>query len=1339
MNKLTPYIRAFIILFLAGHNVFAQSNIDVTHYTREYGMNYRWVYDITQDEHGFIWFANHTGLRRYDGEHYITYQHIEGDTASLSTNTIIRITNDRNGFIWAYGADGVFNKLELASGRINRVDYTFSDLNPDARMKDFGALRNGDNIALFYENGLHTLWRYSSSGNTFEKLLDLPEYAVALDYFTERSDGKLWLWGMGNGYYLADISEKEIKHYPVKGRDKSVSAPVDENGNFWYPSTDATGGNALLSFRLPPEIDRLKIERISLDNRDNIWFYHGDDVYRFDVTATRLEKFTDPVFKKSGRTQLMYHFFEDQDGGYWNGHFVGAIRFSKRQYLFDLYFNRESGSESMNTFNAREIMEMAPGRLLVRENEDDLYTLNLFNGEINRLGRNYRTGSGENISKSFFSLVLGRDGYLWTNQADRIIKTDIGNGTEEIFEVPLSPLATDSEEDAFKRYWPRIFEDASGNLWWCDPGRLGIFDRSTGQLQPLQVKTAPRDVKADFKYALYDPLEDVIYGTYQHGIYRVDCREKDVSLLEIFSGQESYDILITAVLYWKNEFWLSTNKGLVRFNPVTRERKEYTRKEGLPSSLVYNTLAGENHLWLATQDGLCQLDPNTNQLINYGMEQGLAFTQFNIWSAARTADGRMFFGGTNGIIGFNPDDFIMPEGKKGLLNLVGISTYNQDRDALESIQNLPYTLEDEIIIPASERTVTFSYVHTLYDGSSSNYFHMMEGLDSRWIDDGTQNEIRYTEIPPGEYVFRAKATGPNNTQALNEIAIPIEVRQYWYLRWWAVLIYLLLALTAVFLVYRMLLKRNLEKEEAIRIKELDEVKTKMYTNITHEFRTPLTVMLGMNEAVKDYAVEGETNKIFHANEMIERNGKNLLSLVNQMLELSKLEAGLLNIHNRQGNIVDYLKYRIESFQSYGEAKGVQIRFIPENGEIIMDYDVEKISYIVGNLVSNAIKFTPKGGVVTVEVRHTRNASGDPFFELKVKDTGIGIEEDKMELIFDRFYQADSSNVRKGEGTGIGLSLVKQLVLLLKGTIRVTSKVNEGSEFIVHIPVTNIAERLGAEPFPGAGEEWSESISGLPGEEADHLPEDPNIPLVLIVEDNADVSHYIKASLTDGYRTVQAGNGIDGIEMAVELVPDIIISDIMMPGKDGYELCVTLKKDERTSHIPIILLTGKADAESKIQGLEHGADVYLSKPFNRKELLIRLRNLMALRAEIQKHFSENGFAQPISGLSGTENAFLRKIRTLVLENMEDEEFNVTRLCDLVHLSRPQLHRKLVAITGESTSSLIRKVQLEKARELLASGELNVSEVAYRTGFKTQAHFSRIFSETLGMTPSAFMKK
>ena len=467
--------------------------------------------------------------------------------------------------------------------------------------------------------------------------------------------------------------------------------------------------------------------------------------------------------------------------------------------------------------------------------------------------------------------------------------------------------------------------------------------------------------------------------------------------------------------------------------------------------------------------------------------------------------------------------------------------------------------------------------------------------------------------------------------------------------------------------------------------------------------------------------------------MIDRNAKSLLDLVNQMLDLSKLESGLLQVNAKQGDILAYLRYRIEAFESYAAEKHIAIRFSSDQDEIIMDFDPERISHIVNNLVSNAIKFTGEHGQILVHANRIDGGNEGQRLELKVSDTGIGIPPEKVKHIFDRFYQVDDTTIRRGEGTGIGLSLVNEMVKLLGGSIEVESTLGEGTEFRVLLPlVTTIRDILQDEKDKDISKD-DELLAGSPGTEKEELP------VVLIVEDNADVSHYVRVSIENSYRIATAPDGRKGVSMAIELIPDVIISDVMMPAMDGYELCQAVKQDERTSHIPVILLTAKSDHKSKVEGLEHGADAYLTKPFDQKELLIRLRNLLALRAEFQKRYSNLDDLEHNGAPANSEDAFVLKLRSSIIDHLEDEDFSVVTLCQLVHVSRAQLHRKLVALTGSSTSHFIRKIQLEVAEKLLREEQLTVSEVAYKSGFKTQAHFSRVFGEKYGIPPSEFARK
>ena len=536
----------------------------------------------------------------------------------------------------------------------------------------------------------------------------------------------------------------------------------------------------------------------------------------------------------------------------------------------------------------------------------------------------------------------------------------------------------------------------------------------------------------------------------------------------------------------------------------------------------------------------------------------------------------------------------------------------------------------------------------------------------------------------------------------------------------------------------LLLQKGVVEEQKEKLELLDDLKSQFFTNISHEFRTPLTIISGMASQMKEQPERWTEKGI----EMIRRNTDNLLDLVNQILELQKLESNELKIAYVQGDIVSYIKYLTSSFHSLTESQGIDMQFTSEVPSLKMDYDPEKMLRIISNLLSNSVKFTAatEERDKSINLTLTQKQKDDkPYLSISVQDTGTGIPEEKLNHIFDRFYQADPSEKRVAEGTGIGLALTLELVKLMGGDIEVSSCLGEGTTFIVLLPITNHSEEIADLPSLNMTRAAEEKTSSDPmpspiEEEGEALASAK--PEVLIVEDNSDVQQYLVACLQDQYRLRIANDGQEGIDQAIESVPDLIVSDVMMPRKDGYELCDTLKRDQRTSHIPIILLTAKADQESKLSGLKKGADAYLTKPFDAEELLIRLDRLLQIRQRLKERYATPmAFRKPEPALE-LEDSFIAKVVELIHENMDNEEFGTSQLAEKLYMSRSQVHNKLKALSGQSTSHFIRSIRLGKAKEFLQSHELNISEIAYEVGFSNPTYFSRIFNKQFGMTPSQF---
>lgn len=521
--------------------------------------------------------------------------------------------------------------------------------------------------------------------------------------------------------------------------------------------------------------------------------------------------------------------------------------------------------------------------------------------------------------------------------------------------------------------------------------------------------------------------------------------------------------------------------------------------------------------------------------------------------------------------------------------------------------------------------------------------------------------------------------------------------------------------------------------EADRLQELNDFKARFYTNITHEFRTPLTVIMGMSENIKDHPQEKK---------LIQRNSTNLLRLINQLLDLSKLESGSLVLKKVHQDIIVYLQYLTESFYSNATQKNIRLVFYSEEKEVMMDYDEEKILQIIYNLLSNALKFTPQDGKIVFHASKIEE-EGLPVLKLKIKDNGQGISPADIPHIFDRFYQVNHADFRQAEGTGIGLALTKELVELMNGRIDVESELGVGTEFLLYLPIkaqlpaTKYTAGKAITGFNNKEPEDS-TISSLHTDNESSTTEavDSELPELLIIEDNEDIIIYIKTVLSGQYVFHTAKNGVAGIEKAFEIIPDIIISDVMMPEKNGYEVCETLKQDERTSHIPIVLLTAKSTQEDKILGLKFGADAYLTKPFDKEELVVRLEKLVNIRQQLQMRYANA--AAPSSTSPSIDDVFLDKLHEQIQSQLSDTEFGVLQLAEAARLSQMQLYRKLKALTGKTPSQFIRAYRLRQALLLLQKGELTISEIAYEVGFADPSYFSRMFQKEFKKNPSDYFK-
>ena len=654
---------------------------------------------------------------------------------------------------------------------------------------------------------------------------------------------------------------------------------------------------------------------------------------------------------------------------------------------------------------------------------------------------------------------------------------------------------------------------------------------------------------------------------------------------------------------------------------------------------------------------------------------------------------------------------------------------------------------DEIELPYSDNILSFGFALLDYNAPEKNlYAYKLEGFNSDWVQLGTKREIMFTGLSPGKYNLKVKGSNSDGVWNKNYASLKIIITPPWWRTLWAYSLYVLIFITGMYWMRRYELNRirlrndlKLEKVETDTLRNLDQMKSRFFANISHEFRTPLTLILGQIENIMSSDIDVQKKgKLQVAN----RNARRLMKLINQLLDLSKLEAGSMEFDAEQHNIVSFLKNLFYSFESLAETKNIKLIFDSVSEKIIMVFDPDKMEKIFYNLISNALKFTSAGGEIIVSIKIMELS----FVKISIKDSGIGIPADRTDKIFDRFYQVDSSQTREYEGTGIGLALTKELIELHKGKIEVNSKEGEGTEFIIILPYNNLKSTSIEIYEPSISNNFENvdnpDIQDDSSEDTFYQTEikSKQQEIILIVEDNPDVRAYTIEHLEKDYKVLEAVNGEDGILKASDSIPDLIITDVMMPKMNGYEFSKKIRTEEKTSHIPIIMLTAKGTLNDRIEGLETGIDAYITKPFSVKELTATVKNLINQRKQLRKRFSKATIIKPseVSAVS-SDQVFLEKTIVIIEKHFEDENFSVDKLASEIGMSLSQLNRKLNALIDQPAGKLIRTFRLQRAAELLIKNAGNVSEICFRVGFNDQGYFSKTFRKQFGCSPLEYKKR
>ena len=1355
MPQLRNYNQLLLLLlfFGIGQKASAQKEKAFESISIAQGLSQGMVYDILQDKEGFIWVGTKDGLNRYDGYHFKVFTNDPANNRSLSSNSINKLFEDSKGRIWVGTENEGLNIYDKKSGDFLRIKHSAANANglsgnvikvmeemPDGRMliaADDGKL----NIITLRDNFL------DKDAAPIITTVAMPNNTNVYGIGNDKNKNT-WIGGMDGTVYKFDATKNSFivlpgaqllnNGYLVNGEDILINSNL-----YLYTATAIT-----------PLFDTIKNPEGNIIFRPNsaLWDKHHRETSFYDVSAWGANKRIQWGLQLPEK-RIIYPFIVDKSGLIW----CGTVGYGLRKYNID--------SEKFNPqLSGYSIYSIVPNSVN-----------DIFLGDV---GYQWRRSKNKIIEVTAFAnipQVTQIDNFLIASTGDYWLKSD--NKGYFKYNPLTNKLTAYPNINNYKGMGSKqpMMEDRKNQIWFTGlGGNITLLHTATEKLTTFTINTNAAKKLPEFAIvtALYEDKSGIYWLGTVDGFVNVQLAktpDAEPQIKWFYTNGNSNSLNYNHVSCFlddpsnPNYLWIGTKGGgLNRLEKTTGNFFHLTVKDGLPDNVVYGLLADdEGNVWGSTNRGIFCLSKSKNEnkeswiFRNFTKEDGLQDDEFNTNAYKKMSNGDLAFGGVNGLNIFNPKE-ILAKNYKPQVFITSILIGNLPVLPNDETGVLKNTIEhtSSITLNHLQDILTLEFSSLDFTAPAKNkYRYQLVGIDKDWVESGTRRTATYLHLPSGSYTFKVQGSNSQGTWSNEITELKIIVNPPWWLTWWAYLIYALLigfAARAYFLfrINKAKLQSQLhfEQQEAKRVKELDTLKTQLYANITHEFRTPLTVILGMAQQVKEKPEEHLDGGM----DMIVRNGKHLLNLVNEMLDLSKLEDGKMTLHLVKGDVINFLRYVVESFQSLAASQQKQFHFLADADELVVAYDAEKLRQIITNLLSNALKFTPAKGNVYVSIsQEATEEPGTTVMVLKVKDTGIGIPENQLEHIFDRFYQLDNSHTRKAEGTGIGLALTKELVKLMNGTIAVKSPAvgaTKGTEFTITLALQKASVEDVAVTIPAFAKEPAIENVSVRSEPViiNNEHTEPTTPLILLVEDNVDVVAYT-ASCLPHYKLAVGKDGKEGFEIAVEMIPDLIITDVMMPFIDGFEMCRKLREDERTSHIPIIMLTAKADMQSKLEGLEKGADVYLEKPFHKEELLLRIKKLLELRKNLQEYYSKQiGIVQQTDNslsdetIAATfeepaEHEFVKKVRELVEANFTNYEFSVEQLCKLIFMSHSQLHRKLEALTGCSPNKFIRIIRLNKAKELLANPSLSIATIALDCGYNDPGYFARVFKQEYGVTP------
>ncbi len=1344
---------------------------------------------ILQDQYGLIWIGTKDGLNLYDGYSFRVFQHVPFESNSLSDSYITAIHEDEAGRIWVGTFSGGLNLLDRASGRF--IDFQHDEDNENSlshnHIKTILDDASGNLWVGTYGGGLNKMELSTFEGDPFEG--DVPEIDRfgAPEVFPERDarinaltlDGNNRLWiGTYKGVYTIEVDAqaevfKTVYCSSEKKKDGTFAADSEQlggrvileasDGQIWMGNVRGLFYyNGVAEMFLPfvnaeGEVvsgQILSAVSYSPSGSDEIWMAGPEGLTILGLKTGKVDFLsTSQVVDSDSPDGVIHCLYIDSGGSLWLGsNGIGLYVYNPSTLKFGYPNDKmmEGRSESMRRVSIRALFESGGNKnyLWIGSN-NGLY-------KVDRLAGTYRPVSfsdDEHLENTlFYSIIEGAEGVLWLGTGEGLVRYDIEKNTHYLFEIKLV--------DSHNQMDPRVCKVfiSHDEVWVVTPNTLARLNEMSGDFEHFTYNDAPFDrlAEAVFPFVYEDAAGDLWLGA-NNGLH---CFNKSSGAFKTWSHNSHDDTSIPvndvrAIVpdYQRPDryLWLATaGGGLCRFDRETQRSLNFTNKDGLPNNMVYGMLSDDRGgLWLSTNRGLSHFNTIDRTFNNYSVVDGLQSDEFNSGAFYKSPKGELFFGGIKGYNSFYSETIQQKAYQPPVLFTSFRIISSAENDELLALGNNPLD-KGEIKLRHNQNDISVAFAALDYAVPQNNrYAYTLNAGEDNWIYLNQSRNVTFTNLKPGKYHLRVLGTNSDGIWSHQVASLSFVIKAPWWNSAW---VYITLGYVLMFLVFvirrfelsRILLKNRvkLAAVETNKLKELHQMKSRFFANISHELRTPLTLIKGPVQEMMEEARNPELKKGL---KMVYSNTKKLLFQINQLLDLSRLESGDYRVRVSTGNIAELLSGLTMGFASMASQKGIalicDVSALENKPKLNQNfyYDQDIVEQIINNLLVNALKFTPYKGFVKVALKVIPESEGGGAIEISVEDSGIGIPADKIPYIYDRFFQANDSFNHASEGYGIGLSYVKELVKMHRGRITVNSEVGKGTLFQLYLPIGRFfftkEQLVEKSPFtdrPAGQNIWLDEPSGVEGAR-DYQRKDK--PRVLVVEDHAEVRVYLHDCLKKDYFVIQADSAYKGISEAVAHIPDLIISDIMMPGMDGVEYCKTIKSNDKTSHIPLILLTAKAAVSDRVLGLEMGADDYLTKPFNPKELLIRVKNLIENRRLLREKFNGRSLVQLKEiDVTSRDRILMEKLLDVVEQNLGNEHFSVKDLAVEAGMSQSQIHRKLKAVVNQSANQFIRSVRMHRAKELLEKDGGNISEIAYLVGYSDPGYFTKTFRAFFGVLPS-----